>query len=234
MPKLKGKTAVITGASSGIGAAIAQHLAEEGANVVLAARRKERLDALAAEINGNKKGQALVVETDVAKKADINNMTQKAVEAFGTIDIFVNNAGVVLNGAIREGEVEKWDQMIDVNVKGVLYGINAVLPDMLKRSSGHIVNTDSVSGHEVTKTSGVYSATKYAVRAISMGLEKELARTGVRVTNISPGMVETERNSERLPNDRKPLQTDDIARAVVYAVTQPEHVNVNEITVRPV
>lgn len=234
MPELKGKTAVITGASSGIGAAIAQHLAEEGANVVLAARRKERLDALAAEINGNKKGQALVVETDVAKKADINNMTQKAVEAFGTIDIFVNNAGVVLNGAIREGEVEKWDQMIDVNVKGVLYGINAVLPDMLKRSSGHIVNTDSVSGHEVTKTSGVYSATKYAVRAISMGLEKELARTGVRVTNISPGMVETERNSERLPNDRKPLQTDDIARAVVYAVTQPEHVNVNEITVRPV
>ncbi|OZU90529.1 oxidoreductase [Virgibacillus indicus] len=234
MPKLKGKTAVITGASSGIGAAIAQHLAEEGANVVLAARRKERLDALAAEINGNKKGQALVVETDVAKKADIDNMTQKAVEAFGTIDIFVNNAGVVLNGAIREGEVEKWDQMIDVNVKGVLYGINAVLPDMLKRSSGHIVNTDSVSGHEVTKTSGVYSATKYAVRAISMGLEKELARTGVRVTNISPGMVETERNSERLPNNRKPLQTDDIARAVVYAVTQPEHVNVNEITVRPV
>lgn len=234
MTKLEGKTAVITGASSGIGSAIANHLAEEGANVVLAARRKDRLDAIAEDINKNKKGQALVVETDVAIKADIDNLVKKAAEAFKTIDIFVNNAGVVLNGAIREGNVDKWDQMIDVNLKGVLYGINAVLPDMLKRSSGHIVNTDSVSGHEVTKTSGVYSATKYAVRAISMGLEKELARTGVRVTNISPGMVETERNSERLPKDRAPLQTDDIARAVVYAVTQPAHVNVNEITVRPV
>ncbi|PAV28825.1 oxidoreductase [Virgibacillus profundi] len=234
MLKLTGKTAVITGASSGIGSSIAKHLAEEGANVVLAARRKEKLDALAEEINGIKQGQALAVETDVAQKADIDNLVQKAVGAFGKIDIFINNAGLVQNGAIRDGQVDKWDQMIDVNVKGVLYGINAVLPDMIKRSAGHIVNTDSVSGHEVTKTSGVYSATKYAVRAISMGLEKELARTGVRVTNISPGMVETERNSERLPNDRKPLQTDDIARAVVYAVAQPEHVNVNEITVRPV
>ena len=234
MLKLTGKTAVITGASSGIGSAISRHLAEAGANVVLAARRKEKLDTLAEEINQMKKGQALAVETDVARKADIDNLVQKAVDAFGNIDIFVNNAGVVSNGEIRDGGVDKWEQMIDVNVKGVLYGINAVLPDMLKRSSGHIVNTDSVSGHEVTKTSGVYSATKFAVRAISMGLEKELARTGVRVTNISPGMVETERNSARLPKDRKSLQTGDIARAVVYAVTQPEHVNVNEITVRPV
>src|SRR5690625_4152036 len=125
--------------------------------------------------------------------------------------------------------------MIDINIKGVIYGTSLVIPDMIANESGNIINIASVSGYEVTKTSTVYSATKFAVRAISQGMEKELARTGVRVTNISPGMVETERNSKSLESyDRKPLQTRDIARAVVYAVTQPDYVNVNEITVRPV
>ena len=234
MLKLEGKTAIVTGASSGIGTAIAIHLAEEGANVVVAARRKDKLNAIVTQINNDGNGKAVGIPTDVSNQEEILSMVEKAIESFGDIDIYVNNAGIVGNGIVREENVEEWDQMIDVNIKGVLYGINGVLPSMLENSSGHIINISSVSGHEVTKNSTVYSATKYAVRAISLGLEKELARTGVRVTNISPGMVETERTSEKLPTDRKSLQTDDIARAVVYAVTQPSYVNVNEITVRPV
>jgi NADP-dependent 3-hydroxy acid dehydrogenase YdfG len=235
LTKLTGKTAIVTGASSGIGAAICKHLAEEGANVVLAARRKEKLDALTDKIHKNGEGKALAVVTDVSKESDVERLVKKSKEAFGEIDILVNNAGLVLSSRVSDGETAVWEQMIDVNIKAVLYGVHAVLPDMIKRSSGHIINTASVSGFEVTKTSTVYSATKFAVRAISQGLEKELARTGVRVTNISPGMVETERNSDGLASyDRKPLQTADIARAVVYAVTQPDYVNVNEITVRPV
>lgn len=234
MLKLKGKTAVVTGASSGIGVAIAKQLANEGADVVLAARRKDKLEQVVKEINSLGKGKALAVSTDVSQQNNVDSIVDYAVEAFGKIDIYVNNAGLVGDGIVRNENVKAWEQMIDVNIKGVLYGTHAVLPGMIERSSGHIINISSVSGQEVTKSTTVYSATKFAVRAISMGLEKELARTGVRVTNISPGMVETERNSERLPNDRKPLQTDDIAKAVIYALTQPDYVNVNEITVRPV
>ncbi|MEK3908110.1 SDR family oxidoreductase [Oceanobacillus sp. FSL K6-0127] len=234
MLKLKGKTAVVTGASSGIGVAIAKQLANEGADVVLAARRKDKLEQVVKEINSLGKGKALAVSTDVSQQNNVDSMVDYAIEAFGKIDIYVNNAGLVGDGIVRNENVKAWEQMIDVNIKGVLYGTHAVLPGMIERSSGHIINISSVSGQEVTKSTTVYSATKFAVRAISMGLEKELARTGVRVTNISPGMVETERNSERLPNDRKPLQTDDIAKAVIYALTQPDYVNVNEITVRPV
>lgn len=235
MTKLKGKTAIVIGASSGIGAAIGKYLADAGANVVLAARRKEKLDALVQEIHNKGNGKALAITADVTVEADVQRVAIKTKETFGHVDIMVNNAGLMLSSRVTEGETHDWEQMIDVNIKGVLYGINAVLPDMIKRASGHIINTASVSGYEVTKTSTVYSATKFAVRAISQGLEKELARTGVRVTNISPGMVETEPNTKRLASlDRKPLQTDDIARAVVYAASQPEYVNVNEITVRPV
>ncbi|GGB48861.1 SDR family NAD(P)-dependent oxidoreductase [Virgibacillus dakarensis] len=233
MEKLTGKNAVVTGASSGIGAAIAKHLAREGANVVLAARRQAELDEVAASINEQGYGKALAVVTDVAKRNDIDALIRKALNSFGEIDIYVNNAGAVLNSKLQEGKVDEWDTMIDVNIKGTLYGINAVLSSMLERSRGHIVNISSVSGQEVAKTGAVYSATKFAVRALSMSMEKELARTGVRVTNISPGMVNTDIMTNN-SSDRKPLEAGDIARAVVYAVTQPDYVNVNEITVRPV
>ncbi|ASN05970.1 SDR family oxidoreductase [Virgibacillus necropolis] len=228
MGKLTGKTAVVTGASSGIGAAVAEHLANEGANVVLAARRKDKLDGVVSKINGN----AIAVVTDMAKKSDVDDLAKRAIEEFGQVDIYVNNAGAVLGSRIQDGQTENWDQMIDTNIKGVLYGINSTLPGMLERSSGHVVNIASVSGLEVNKVSAVYSATKFAVHALSMSLEKELARTGVRVTNISPGQVDTAIASK--PSDREPLKADDIAKAVVYAVTQPDYVNVNEITVRPV
>lgn len=231
--KLHGKVAIVTGASSGIGAGIARELASEGANVVLTARRLDLLKELENEIHEQGKGKALAIEADLANRADVEELANKAKNTFGDVDIFVNNAGQMLTGTVRSGEVEEWERMIDVNIKGVLYGIHSVLPSMLERSTGHIINIASVSGFEVTKTSTVYSATKFAVRAISMGLEKELARTGVRVTNISPGMVAT-RLSNSVGTDRKKLEVQDIAKAVVYAVTQPDYVNVNEITIRPV
>lgn len=228
MGKLTGKTAVVTGASSGIGAAVAEHLSSEGANVVLAARRKDKLDEVLSKMNGN----AIAVVTDMTKKSEVDTLAEKAVEAFDGIDIYVNNAGAMLASRLQDGRTDDWDQMIDVNIKGVLYGINSALPGMLERSAGHIVNVASISGQEVNKVSAVYSATKFAVRALSMSMEKELARTGVRVTNISPGQVDTAIVTK--PGDRKRLESEDIANAVVYAVTQPDYVNVNEITVRPV
>ncbi|WP_430786345.1 SDR family oxidoreductase [Virgibacillus flavescens] len=228
MKKLIGKTAVVTGASSGIGAAIAKHLADEGANVVLAARREDKLEEIASTINGN----VLSVVTDMANKSDVDSLAKRAVEKFGHVNFYINNAGAMLSSRLQDGKTEEWDHMIDVNIKGVLYGINSALPEMLERKSGHIINIASVSGLEVNKVSGVYSATKFAVRGISMSLEKELAKTGVRVTNISPGQVDTDISSKT--SDRKKLEADDIAKAVDYALTQPDYVNVNEITVRPV
>ncbi|WOV83766.1 SDR family oxidoreductase [Sporosarcina jeotgali] len=233
MKQLIGKTAIVTGASSGIGSGIAKELAEQGANVVLAARNEEKLQELAKQLTDDG-GSVLVVKTDVSSQSDVEALAAKAKDAFGGVDIYVNNAGQVLTAEVRSGKTEEWEQMIDVNIKGVLFGINAVLPSMLEKGAGHLINIASVSATEVTKTSTVYSATKFAVRAISMGLEKELAKTGVRVTNISPGMVDTRLGEQYDWGDRKKLQTADIAKAVVYAVTQPDYVNVNEITIRPV
>lgn len=228
------KTAIITGASSGIGKAIAIRLANEGINVCLAARSSEKLVQLAAKINGREEGKAYVYQTNVTSHKEVEQMVERVKKEIGFIDIYINNAGVMKNTTIRSGEVQDWEKMIDVNVKGVLYGINAILPDMIEEKRGHIVNISSVSGFEVTRNSTVYSATKFAVRAISQGLEKELAHTGVRVTNISPGMVDTPLTNRTESINRKPLKASDIAQAVSYAINQPQFVNVNEITVRPV
>ncbi|WP_270182379.1 SDR family oxidoreductase [Alkalihalobacillus sp. CinArs1] len=244
MMKLEGKVVLVTGASSGIGEAIARHIADEGANVVLAARREEKLTDLAQSLNDQSNGKALVVKTDVTKKEDMENLVKEAKDTYGKVDMIINNAGVMLLSFMKNDEVDQWTQMVDVNINGVLHGVHAVLPDMLKQESGHIVNVSSVAGHEVFPSSSVYSATKYAVRALSMGLEKELSKTGVRVTNISPGAVESELTNHitddevlEMFKDRaasmKKLQADDIARAVVYALTQPDYVNVNEVVVRP-
>lgn len=226
------KTAIITGASSGIGKAIAEKLASEGVNVVLAARRSDLIRQLAEVINREGKAEAIAVPTNVTNQVEVEALFAKAIVHFGSVDIYVNNAGQMLSGTVTDGKLEEWEQMIDVNIKGVLYGLHYAVPHMLSQESGHIINIASVSGYEVTKVSTVYSATKFAVRAISMGLEKELARTGVRVTNISPGMVHTD--LQPFHTDRKSLEPANIADAVWYAFTQPEWVNVNEITVRPV
>jgi len=230
---LKNKTAVVTGASSGIGKAIAEKLAKEQMNVVLVARSEGKLTNLADELNAKSGGKAIAIATDVSRQSEVERMVKQTEETFGTIDVYVNNAGLMLNAKVTEGEVDKWEQMVDVNIKGVLYGLHQVIPKMVERKYGHIINISSVSGQEVTKTSTVYSATKFAVRAISMGLEKELAHTGVKVTNISPGMVQTGL-LEGYEKKRKTLDPSDVANAIYYAISQPDYVNMNEITIRPV
>src|SRR5699024_591897 len=165
---------------------------------------------------------------------EVERLIAYAKEQFGRLDILVNSAGQMMSSAVTDGNVKAWESMIDTNVKGTLYGINAVIPTFLAQSSGHIINIASISGFEVTKMSTIYSATKAAVHTITQGLEKELAKTGVRGTSISPGMVDTALSGQTDWGERKKLERIDSAEAVVYALQQPSHVNVNEITVRPV
>ena len=231
MTVLTDKVAVVTGAGSGIGEAIATLLHEEGAKVVLAGRNKEKLQNVANQLSQD---SVKVVPTDVTNKEEVDELIKIAQQTFGGLDIVINSAGQMLSSKITDYQVDEWDSMIDVNIKGTLYTAQAALPTMLEQSSGHLINIASISGFEVTKSSTIYSATKAAVHTITQGLEKELARTGVKVTSISPGMVDTAITAAYNPTDRKKLEPQDIAEAVLYALTQPKHVNVNEITVRPV
>ncbi|MFN3932573.1 MAG: SDR family oxidoreductase [Brevundimonas sp.] len=239
---IAGKVIVITGASSGMGAAAARHLAREGAAVVLGARRADRIDALAAEII-DAGGKARAVETDVTKRDDLKRLADAAVETYGRIDVLINNAGVMPLSPLERVKVDEWDQMIDVNLKGVLYGVAAALPHMIARKSGHIINLSSVAGHKIFSGSAVYSATKYAVRAVSEGLRQEMAPHNVRVTIISPGAVKTElldhisekdvqqANRDYVAQIGVPAET--FARLVAFAINEPEDVGINEILFRP-
>ncbi|HCZ7675735.1 TPA: SDR family oxidoreductase [Staphylococcus aureus] len=231
MTVLTDKIAVVTGAGSGIGEAIATLLHEEGAKVVLAGRNKDKLQNVANQLAQD---SVKVVPTDVTKKEEVDELIKIAQQTFGGLDIVINSAGQMLSSKITDYQVDEWDSIIDVNIKGTLYTAQAALPTMLEQSSGHLINIASISGFEVTKSSTIYSATKAAVHTITQGLEKELAKTGVKVTSISPGMVDTAITAAYNPSDRKKLDPQDIAEAVLYALTQPSHVNVNEITVRPV
>ncbi|HEH9335917.1 TPA: SDR family oxidoreductase [Staphylococcus aureus] len=231
MTVLTDKIAVVTGAGSGIGEAIATLLHEEGAKVVLAGRNKDKLQNVANQLAQD---SVKVVPTDVTKKEEVDELIKMAQQTFGGLDIVINSAGQMLSSKITDYQVDEWDSMIDVNIKGTLYTAKAALPTMLEQSSGHLINIASISGFEVTKSSTIYSATKAAVHTITQGLEKELAKTGVKVTSISPGMVDTAITATYNPTDRKKLEPQDSAEAVLYALTQPKHVNVNEITVRPV
>ncbi|HEI1301836.1 TPA: SDR family oxidoreductase [Staphylococcus aureus] len=231
MTVLTDKIAVVTGAGSGIGEAIATLLHEEGVKVILAGRNKDKLQNVANQLAQD---SVKVVPTDVTKKEEVEELIKIAQQTFGGLDIVINSAGQMLSSKITDYQVDEWDSMIDVNIKGTLYTAQAALPTMLEQSSGHLINIASISGFEVTKSSTIYSATKAAVHTITQGLEKELAKTGVKVTSISPGMVDTAITAAYNPTDRKKLEPQDIAEAVLYALTQPKHVNVNEITVRPV
>lgn len=231
MTVLTDKVAVVTGAGSGIGEAIATLLHEEGVKVILAGRNKDKLQNVANQLAQD---SVKVVPTDVTKKEEVDELIKIAQQTFGGLDIVINSAGQMLSSKITDYQVDEWDSMIDVNIKGTLYTAQAALPTMLEQSSGHLINIASISGFEVTKSSTIYSATKAAVHTITQGLEKELAKTGVKVTSISPGMVDTAITAAYNPTDRKKLEPQDIAEAVLYALTQPKHVNVNEITVRSV
>jgi NADP-dependent 3-hydroxy acid dehydrogenase YdfG len=238
MENIKDKVIVITGASSGMGAVTAQKLAALGAKVVLAARRLDKLQALVYELGEN----AMFVQTDVTVRSDLDRLIALAIQKFGRVDVLWNNAGIMPVSFFEEGHVEEWDKMIDVNIKGVLYGINAVLPHMLERGTGHILATSSIVGKRIFQSSGVYSGTKYAVRAIMETLRDETAGK-IKVTTIYPGAVTTElghditsskvaKMAEGMGNfDR--LDASAIADAVIYAISQPSNVAVNDVTIRP-
>ncbi|AID02315.1 SDR family oxidoreductase [Staphylococcus xylosus] len=234
MSELKNKVAIVTGASSGIGASIAETLSQHGVKVVLTGRNETRLSDVAKQLRENSQSEIDTHIVDVTQKDEVAKLVKETENKFGRVDILVNSAGLMLSSAITDGDVEAWENMIDVNVKGTLYGINAVLPIFLNQTTGHIINIASISGFEVTKQSTLYSASKAAVHTITQGLEKELAKTGVRVTSISPGMVDTPLSGNTDWGSRKKLDPQDIAEAVVYALQQPSHVNINEVTVRPV
>jgi NADP-dependent 3-hydroxy acid dehydrogenase YdfG len=233
------KVVLITGASSGIGAGISRELGRAGANLMLGARRTDRLEALAEEIRSHG-GEVLTRRLDVTDRADVLAFAEAAREAFGRADVIVNNAGVMPLSLMSSLKVDEWDRMVDVNIKGVLYGIAAVLPEMTARGSGHIINIASIGALTVSPTAAVYCATKFAVRAISDGLRQENDR--IRVTCIHPGVVESELGdtitdaaaAELMRTYRAiALKPDAIARAVRYAIEQPEDVDVNEIVIRP-
>lgn len=239
MTPINEKIVLITGASSGIGEATARLLGKAGAKLVIGARRTDRLEALAKDIRAEG-GTAEVKALDVMSRDSVEAFAAFAREKFGRIDVIVNNAGIMPLSPVAALKVDEWDRMIDVNIKGVLYGIAAVLPGMTAQGSGQIINISSIGGLQVWPTCAVYSATKYAVRAISDGLRQE--NTKLRVTCIYPGVVESElahtvtdkATAEWLDDFRKVALTPDaIGRAIHYAITQPEDVDVSEIVVRP-
>jgi len=234
------KVILVTGASSGIGEATASHLARQGHRVVLGARRTERLKALSEQLQ-DLGSQVAYRALDVSRLDDMQDFVAFAEATFGPVDVIVNNAGVMPLSPLNALKVDEWDRMIDVNIRGVLHGIAAVLPGMETRGRGHIINVSSIGGHAVSPTAAVYCATKYAVRAISDGLRQETDT--IRVTVVSPGVVESELAdtiSDASARDamkafrRVALQPDAIARAIAYAIEQPDDVDVSELIVRPV
>lgn len=240
---LKNKVVIITGASSGIGKATAMKLASEGASVVLCARSEDELKKLRDTIE-NDGGKALVVKTDVTKPADFENAVSQTLEKYGTIDVLINNAGLMPLSYIEKLKTDEWEKMVDVNIKGVLNGVAAILPTMRKNKSGHIINISSSAAHNYFPGGAVYCATKIAVKMFSEGLRKELApKYGINVTSIEPGAVDTSLFETITDEDIKEklkgmkgmttLESEDIANAIFYALIQPDRVNINDVYIMP-
>lgn len=243
MTKLSGKVAIVTGASSGIGEATAIALAAQGVKVAIAARRRDRLDALTQRIQAEG-GESLAITADVADEAQVRDLVTQTQAHYGQVDILINNAGVMLLGMIDGANTEDWRRMMSINVLGLMYATHAVLPLMKAQGEGHIVNISSVAGRVANAGTGVYNATKWAVNAFSEALRKEVYQNNVRVTIVEPGLVATElpqhitdpaakQRATEFYGSLKSLESEDIAAAILYAVTQPPHVNVNEILIRP-
>ena len=243
MSTIQDKVVIITGASSGIGEATAKELASKGAKLVLSARREDRLKKLQEEIQNNG-GQAIYKVTDVTSRKQMEELAEYALNEFGKIDVLINNAGIMPQAFLAENKVDEWDQMIDVNIKGVLYAIATIVLSMRERKSGHVINLSSVAGHNIYPGGTVYCGTKFAVKAISEGLRQEEAMSGtnIRVTNISPGAV----TSELLETTSDPtmkagldefyqiaIDAERIARAIAFAIEQPSDVAINEMIIRP-
>ena len=240
---IQDKIVIITGASSGIGYSTAKALAKKGAKIVAGARRKDRLETLQKEIT-DAGGEIIICETDVTKKSDCDNLVKQAIDKYGTVDVLINNAGLMPLSFVKSLKIDEWDRMINVNIKGVLYCTAAVVPTMIEKKSGHIVNISSVAGRVVFPAGSVYCATKHAVTAFSEGLRQELSvRKNIRITSIEPGVVQTELTNTitekaleafvEKHKEMEGLKAEDISNAIIFAIDAPNHVNVNEILVRP-
>jgi serine 3-dehydrogenase len=244
MVSLENRVVFITGASSGIGKSCARAFAEQGARLILAARRLERLEELAVELKRKPGQDILLLSLDVRNQPAVERAVNGLQAEWAAIDVLVNNAGLSRGlDKIHEGKLEDWEEMIDANIKGLLYVSRAVIPGMVKRGRGHIINLGSIAGYEVYPGGNVYCATKFAVRALSKGMRIDLNGTPVRVSEVAPGMVETEFSLVRFHGDREragkvyqgltPLSPDDIADAVIYCATRPPHVNIEAMIVMP-
>ena len=240
---LQGKVALVTGASSGIGEATALALARAGARVAIAARRRERLDGVARRI-ADLRSESLVLEADVARPEEAESIVSRTVDRWGRLDVLVNNAGLMLLSPVDRARVEDWRRMLDLNLLGVMVATRAALPHMRRQKDGHVLNISSTAGRVANPDASVYAATKFGVGAFSEALRREVYRDNIRVTLIEPGAVATElRDHVPDPDTRerietwarsmRQLQSEDVAAAILYAVSQPSHVNVNEILLRP-
>jgi NADP-dependent 3-hydroxy acid dehydrogenase YdfG len=236
---VSGKIVVITGASSGLGAETARHLAKQGAKVVLGARRLDRLKVLASELGLDAKA---IVQTDVTDRHQVKALVDRAVELHGRVDVMLNNAGLMPSSMLDKLKIDEWDRMIDVNIKGVLYGVAAALPHMQSQKAGQIINVSSVAGHKVGPGGAVYAGTKWAVRAITEGLRQEVKPWNIRTTIVSPGAVTTELIDTITDQDvaagmaktyEKAIPASSFARVVAFAISQPEDVDINEVLFRP-
>lgn len=241
---LKNKTVFITGASSGIGKASAVEFAKEGANLILAARRIDRLTQLAGDLTNKYKIKIKTVELDVRDKNMVKQVISSLPEEWKTIDLLLNNAGLARGfDKLQDGNTDHWDEMIDTNIKGLLFVTKQVIPLMIKKESGHIINIGSTAGHEVYTKGNVYAATKFAVNALTQSIRLDVLDKNIKVTAVDPGMVETEFSLVRFTGDKEkaagvykgitPLTPEDVAGAVVFCATRPPHVNINELIITP-
>ena len=244
MTSLHGNSVLITGASSGIGAATAHAFAREKCNLLLAARRRDRIDQLARHLADKYAITAQAITLDVTKQKDVDAALASLSTTWEQIDILVNNAGLSRGlTKLQEGDIGDWEEMIDTNIKGLLYVTRSILPGMVKRNKGHIINIGSIAGHQLYPAGNVYCATKFAVKALSEGLRLDLLGTGVRVTSVDPGMVQTEFSQVRFHGDTEratavyqglqPLSADDVAEVILFCATRPPHVDVADIIVMP-
>lgn len=241
---MQNQTVLITGASSGIGAACARSFAAAGARLILTARRLDRLEALADELAQKFQTASHLLQFDVSDQAAVAGALEALPEAWASLDVLINNAGLSRGlDKLYQGKLPDWEEMIDTNVKGLLYVTRAVVPGMVNRNHGHVVNIGSIAGHQTYPGGNVYCATKAAVRALSEGLKMDLLGTAVRVSSVDPGMVETEFSEVRFHGDRDrassvyqgvtPLTPDDIAEIILFCVTRPAHVNISDLIVMP-
>ena len=237
-------TVLITGASAGIGEACARRFAAAGARLLLAARRRERLERLAGELRDTHQSDVYLLELDVRNSGVVTQMLANLPAEWSTVDVLVNNAGLGRGlDPLQEGHAADWDEMIDTNVKGLLYVTRTVLPGMIERGRGYVINIGSIAGHEVYPQGNVYCATKHAVRALTQGLRMDLLGTPIRVSTVDPGLVETEFSTVRFRGDEEraeqvyegytPLTADDVADAVLWCATRPPHVNIDQIIIKP-